>query len=715
MFDADRPIQSVRDDRLNRSIFSKYLARCILDHHDINSTVLGLYGDWGSGKTSIINLVLEELNAASVNMEDKEKPIVLNFSPWSYSGQNQLIYSFFRRLSSALRNVSYLNRADHIIHLLELYVSFFTHKPVPRPLRQSRSLLDRLTFKNKEDVYGWESGRDLTEVKTELNKVLAAESRKIIIIIDNISRLSDDEIKQVFQMVKSMGDFSNTVYLLAFDKTQVTYALNRLSGRGGEEFIEKVVQLPFDIPAIDAQSLESLLISRLHDMMKEVPMDAWEKEYWADIYYAAFRYFFHTVRDVARYINILHFSYLRSRDVVHPVDFFTLTAINVFMPEVYAAIRDNKDLFTDLIDRVYLENNEFLEKDKARCDIILSMTHRVPKEVLKECLSLLFPRLRKLYHSKGKSYVASQQINQSKRVCDPDAFDIYFRLSIQEGKTTEAEFKTILSLADKPNAFDQALARLNKDERIIPFLCQLDSDVLDNVSTHHAENMLISFFDTADLFPKGIDSPLSFDTFTRLHRIICRLFEKVTVEKRFDMLMVAIEKMKNSILFAIYELKEWTNVDASVSQKAFSIQQVNALRKAICDKIAEWAMSGRLPEHPERLVIFYAWRDWGENKECEHYIRLLVQEDPGLVSFLQAALHQPILDAMTEYKKKADWANALNHITYFVPIDLITERAIAIFEDGYFEKLRESEQLAIVIFLDLVQAETQKVIPKTTA
>src|SRR5690348_10884283 len=140
----------------------------MLDHKEPESFVVGLEGGWGSGKTSVINLILEELNFAASNMLDEEKPIILNFSPWSYSGQNELIYSFFRRLSSALRSVPYLENSDRIIHLLELYVSFFTHKPVPRALRTKRSLLEIITFSGREEVYAWESGRDLTLIKAEL-------------------------------------------------------------------------------------------------------------------------------------------------------------------------------------------------------------------------------------------------------------------------------------------------------------------------------------------------------------------------------------------------------------------------------------------------------------------------------------------------------------------------------------------------------------------
>src|SRR3990167_2746176 len=143
MFTGDRPILKSSQDKLNRSLFAKYLARSILDHTDPDSFVVGLYGTWGGGKTSIINLVLEELQFAASNLENGEKPIILNFSPWSYSGQNELIYSFFRRLSSALRQVDYLENAERIIYLLELYVSFFTHKPIPQALRTKQSLLNR--------------------------------------------------------------------------------------------------------------------------------------------------------------------------------------------------------------------------------------------------------------------------------------------------------------------------------------------------------------------------------------------------------------------------------------------------------------------------------------------------------------------------------------------------------------------------------------------
>lgn len=212
---------------------------------------------------------------------------------------------------------------------------------MPSSLRTKRSLWQKLTFRGDEEVYAWESGRDLTLIKAELNVLLRNQKHKIIIVIDNISRLYDYEIKQIFQIVKSMGDYANTEYLLAFDKNQVINALDKVNSGGGREYIEKIVQLPFDIPPILQQDIEAIFADRLNEVVATIPEDAWNSEYWTDIYQSSLRYFFENCRDITRYVNTLSFSYSRLRDVVNPVDFFALAAIEVFAPNVYLRMRSS--------------------------------------------------------------------------------------------------------------------------------------------------------------------------------------------------------------------------------------------------------------------------------------------------------------------------------------------------------------------------------------
>jgi len=721
VFDADRPILHSTQDRLNRAVFAKYLARCMLDHQDPDSLVVGLYGTWGVGKTSLINLVLEELTTAAGNSLEAEKPIILNFSPWSYSGQNQLIYSFFRRLSSALRSVDYLENSTRIIYLLELYVSFFTQKPIPSSLRLPRSLWKRLTHQGHEDSYAWEAGRDLTQVKAELNEILRNQKHKIIIMIDNISRLHDLEVKQIFQIVKSIGDYANTAYLLAFDKEQVVNAINNVDGHGGEAFVEKLVQLPFDVPPILPQDLEKIFADRLQDVMNTVPEDRWNVEYWSDIYYGSLKYFFHNCRDITRYANILSFSYPRLRDVVNPVDFFALTAIEVFAPNLYFAIRENKDLFTDLLDTVYAPTSEQLARYKLRCKEIISRESHLSHELLLDLLMQLFPRIRRIYQPDASFFHPEKTARKWRRLCSPDMFDLYFRLSMQAGEIPASEFNTILASAADATRFDHILIRLNQDGRIIQFLDRLDSNVIDTIPLEHIQAIVSGLLDNADLFPQGTPNALSLDTSMRISRIIQHLLRRLkTTDERFMILQTAIAHANKSLYIIVHELQQQDKEHIEESDaflprefRHLNTEQLESLHQLAVSRIALWAGNGSLVDHPKLLPILLAWKMWSRNDDCQRFIQQMVIADRGLLALLMAALATPIEHAMQSYEMNSDWEKSLNNITIFIPVIDLEAHAKLLFEDAYFEKLREKEQLSLMIFLDLIKAETQKVVPST--
>lgn len=735
MFDADRPITKISQDRLNRSIFAKYLARSMIDHKDTESLTIGLYGGFGVGKTSIINMVVEELNFAASNLEYDEKPIVLNFSPWSYSGQQQLIYSFFRRLSATIRIEAMgstpdsrdasiqLDNAERIIYLLELYASFFSEKPVPKPYRVKRALSEKFSFKQQDSSFGWESGRDLTLVKAELNELLRRQKHKIIIIIDNIARLYDSEIKQIFQIVKSMADYANTVYLLAIDKEQVTRAINRLDGAYGETYLEKIIQLPFEVPPIQAQDLEKILVNRLTEVMKQVPEGSFQADYWADIYYSSLRYFFKNCRDITRYVNTLNFSYQRLRDVVNPIDFFALIAIQVFLPDVYDGIRDNKDLFTDLLDNTYHLDQQLIQKDKMRCDEILSRNNKFDPQILLTLLLRLFPRLRQLYHPNETFYHSDAIARKLRRICSEDLFDVYFRLSMQSTNIQRREFETLLKLSDNEEAFDQALTRLNKDDRIDSFIDMLDSNTaIDNIPRKNIPAIINALIDDGDLFPHGQSSLLSLNTPQRIYRIVHALLKRYGgAEERFLLLQNSIAHATKSIYIIVKLLEEEGHEHLSESDSFIPLEyrdltpeQLESLQKLTASRINYWAETDRLIDHPQLLPILNAWLKWEDKAKCQAYVKKITDSDPGLVTFLVNVFEKPINQAITKYQKNPDWQTYLDDISQFIPINQLTQHAKQLFEDAHFEKLREREQLALMIFLDLTKTETNKLIPKTT-
>lgn len=725
MLDADRPILTKEQDRLGRAVFAKYLARCIVDHTSPDSLVIGLYGGWGTGKTSIINLTLEELRYASSNMFDEERPILLNFSPWSYSGQNELIYSFFRRLSSEMRSAEYFEDSEDIIYLLELYISFFTHKPVPKVLRKQTPWYKKLSHRKeeKENIFGWESGRDLTMIKAELNQRLSQQKHKLIIFIDNIARLKDDEINQIFQIVKSIGDFSNTEYILAMDKDYIEKVINKMRMNEGNNYLEKLVQLPFEIPSISKQDIESLLLDRLKALINIVPEGMWNKDYWADVYYSTLKFYFENCRDITRYVNTLSFSYVFVKDVVNPVDFFAISALEVFEPQVFNGVRENKDLFADLAEHVMKFDKEKFAEDKERCDEILSRAIRTPREVLLGLLIRLFPRLRHVYETTISFYHSEATARKNKRICTYDVFDIYFRFTIASDSFSDREMTAVLDSAHDEAGFALAMLRLNHDDRILKFLDALDSHGVYIIPHQNIANVIVALIDSGDLFPPGESTSLRFDTAMRIHRILHQLLRRLDhQDERFAIFMKAIKESVNSIYTAVHELteqeqqhNEQEDTFIPAEQRDFSHLQLLELQKLTVEKIISWANNGRLIEHPQLIAILYAWKAWGSDEQCRDYIASAIKTDRGLIAFLCDALKEPIAEAIKKEEKNPEWNSYLKYVVDFVPLDIITPRAQELFEDNYFEKLRETEQLALMIFLDLVKPDTAKLIPKTTA
>ncbi len=261
------------------------------------------------------------------------------------------------------------------------------------------------------------------------------------------------------------------------------------------------MQLPFDIPAISAQDLEPTFIDRLKHVMAQIPADAWNTEYWADLYYGSLKHFFRNCRDITRYVNTLNFSYGRLRELVNPVDYCALTAIEIFMPNLYTGIRDNKDLFTDLMDHVYLQNKTEKHEEKSRIDEIIEREDEYPRDIVLNLIVRLFPRLRHLYEANLTIYHSPAAARAAKRICSPDVFDIYFRLSLQSNSIHEREFETILSLAKNSLEFDHALTRLNQDDRMLRFLSLFDAKTIAKIPKENIPAIVDALIDDGDLFP----------------------------------------------------------------------------------------------------------------------------------------------------------------------------------------------------------------------
>lgn len=127
MYNSDKPIENFNEDVLGRAFFARQLATAILAFDSKDNFTIGLYGKWGSGKTSIINMVIEEIEDQRKSRSNSNIPIIIKFSPWNFSDTNQLINQFFKHLRNSLNIKSKNVISEKVGEALEEYAGAFDY------------------------------------------------------------------------------------------------------------------------------------------------------------------------------------------------------------------------------------------------------------------------------------------------------------------------------------------------------------------------------------------------------------------------------------------------------------------------------------------------------------------------------------------------------------------------------------------------------------
>jgi len=669
MFQPDKSINKCDEDILDRASFAKSLAEAILSYKNKDCIVLGLLGTWGSGKTSIINMCIEHINKLTESYEIDKKPIIIKFNPWNYYRQDQLITQFFNNLSSTFK-------------IREIVKKLFTY---------AKSLIGCFSFKAGPFEISFKNiivkGQNIEKQKEELNNLLKNLSHKIIVIIDDIDRLSDPEIRQIFQLIKQLGDFPNIIYLVAFDKQVVIKALEKFQEGKGAEYLEKVIQVPFEIPAIPEEKIYNLLLSQLENLTNQ------EKTF---LIFTCneIKVFFRTIRDVKRYINFVRFNFQLVENEVYYTDFIGITAIQIFFPELYYTIRDNKDLFAGIE----------VKQDPKYYNEILNMVPENIRENIKQLLINLFPKLERIWGNKSSySYDYLSYWRSKGRICSPDIFDTYFRLTIPGNEFSQKEIKTILPTTNNPNSFSEALQTINKNGKITRFLERL-ADYIYDIPKENIESIILVLLDIGD--------SLQVDENYRSPGFIVNICNKLinelgSHEEKYNILKNAIEKSTKSLFTIVYMVDNILDHESEyIEKKSFTSEEKNKIKEIVLKKIESWANNGQLKNHKKLLYILFRWKEWGHKDKIINFINNMIENDEGLINFITAFLKDIKRSSLSDYtynssKVKID----LKEIAEFIEIKNILPRVRNIVNSERFHTFDEKQKIALQTFIDTVDGK----------
>jgi hypothetical protein len=398
------------DERLRRTGFADALAAQIASAGQ-SGVVMALTGPWGSGKTSLLNLIDERLG-------ELPDTIVVRFNPWYFSGTEQLLQHFFSEMGGQLEEKSV--KLKEVGAWLKRYGALLT------PLRfvPVAGAWAEAAGKAAEAV-GASIMRDeesLQKQHGELSRRLAESRQRVVVMVDDIDRLEDDEIKQVMRLVRLVGDFDNVVYLLAFDAGHVAAVLGDASGPDeGRRYLEKIVQLSYEVPAIAPGELVDLLRDGMSRTLAAASRTGDPER--LERLLALLDPLIHTVRGVRRYLNVLPFAFRVVGDEIDAVDLLGLEAARLFLPATHDALPAAAATLTTVV-ADDPERDEQVDRFVA--------TGGVHAPIVKQWMDLLFPAVALSAADEDPEASPEEAWSEARRVAHPNFLRAYLEKALPE-------------------------------------------------------------------------------------------------------------------------------------------------------------------------------------------------------------------------------------------------------------------------------------------
>lgn len=269
---SDLPISSKAEDVFSFTPVVDEVITHLFSNSLPESLVVGLSGKWGSGKTSFLNLIDEQLT----NFKIGEKHIItMRYVPWRVEDRKSMLSNFLPLLTEKIEDSQTSSREDSEFSKL--------FRPVKNYVRALENLEPSLSVAAKVlSALGMpilEKGLEiLTDAKSTLNEektpdieelhrsayvALSELQIPIVVMIDDIDRLEPYEIVDLLRLVRATAQLPYVTFILSYDQVHVMKAVQEVLKVDGQEFLEKFVQLPIAIPYADQQKLKEIVEDKL--------------------------------------------------------------------------------------------------------------------------------------------------------------------------------------------------------------------------------------------------------------------------------------------------------------------------------------------------------------------------------------------------------------------------------------------------------------------
>ncbi len=490
--------------------------------------------------------------------------------------------------------------------------------------------------------------RDVPQLKAEISKVLKAEGRRFLFVVDDIDRLTPDEMRELFKVIKALADFPNVIYMLAFDRKIVAKALAVSLNVDGDEYLEKIVQVPFALSAVNPDKLRAKLFADLNRVLQGTDESLFDQTLFGNVFVEGVLPSITKPRDVVRYVNAISVTFMPVRDEVNPVDFLALEFVRLRFPDLYETIKDNPDWFTGYSDRgINATEREDEREFHERWVAELSQNVR---DGVRSMMERIFPRL----SSMGHQAEFLKEWSKNLRAAHPDVFPVYFRFAIDADRLSRKTMQMFIVGMDDADATAATLLAAAKERmsdgtsKAKVYLDRLQ-DFEEDLDEARAGNLLMALGRVGDLLFIPEDEADGFIAIRNSWRLAwaMQLALGRLPEGRRDGSLVASAKNGDALTYlcvAIQTLESAQEkpVDHGPAAPLSSIDKrtIVELKGIALERIRRFAAEDKLPDAPELPSVLIRWNDWAGPEEARHWMADVVKNTDRLFRVLDKFLTQ---------------------------------------------------------------------------
>lgn len=661
----DEPISTIEDDRLSRGILVNEISRQIMSRSRGESLVIALNGQWGTGKSSFLNLLKNRLKNDSVTiMQSAGNPIIIHFNPWLYGNIEQLVQMFFAKLAQEIGadiQSKLEKKLGELLYTLGSIITVFSTGAGYISIEEGNNLVDE---------------KSMSKIKSKIEEILPQINQNVVVFIDDLDRLESDAIKVIFRMVRLIADFPNVTYVLAFDRLVVENSLAKSNGIVGREYLEKIIQVSFDIPEPEEQKIVAIFKLELQALRNHLKLREFDDYRWGNIFYSGIDKHFRTLRHVKRYMNGLRLTLPSIAKEVNLVDFLVIELVRVFHPQIYIGIARGKDKLTTYHNKL---NSEELQN---WAENLLSTSTIELVEPLRKILRKLFPRLNDAYneHNTVYDFEVYSKWRKEKRVCSSDIFDKFFLLGIPTGELPEVDMVTFLSsLSD----IEQSVTALREANRLYKsrWLIERLEDYINQMSNEHIKNLLKTLLICGDELRFSSNNNLNLITEHFFPAVVYKCLHKLnTNQERCDLLKICIQR-HSALYTAINLVSELESVTMNDNQ-FLRYNDWKSLRDLAISRIRTANEDGTLWKLDRIDVVIYRWNEWTTGTEAKDAVTNYIQDDSKFVDFLGRLIAEENIHEVGDMVPNVISSIDKQNLGNLLDLDSVTKRITEIASSG---------------------------------